>query len=176
MKKVTIIVSVYLLFTQMVTAQLDPLDLKILEGDRELQFSGAIIFDHPAGTDFDFSLRRGWFVRDHLIVGFDGSIAYNDDRTRYGVGLYTDYHFDLGYYFVPFTGISALYNYLDPASGDSGDYLVFEVYGGSKYFITNGLALSGRLLFQYATDDVFLNSSGPTDTRFSLRFGLHYHY
>lgn len=160
----------------MAYAQLDPVDLKLLQGDNEVQFEGIVRFDTAQETDLDFSLRRGWFVKDGLLFGFLGSFRYNDDVTRYGLGLYSDLHFDRGYYFVPFIGIAATYQDSDRSDLGSGNYVVADVYGGVKYFITDGLAWSARAVLQYATDDVFETSSGEEAYRVSLRFGMHYHY
>ena len=88
--------------------------------------------------------------------------------------MFAEYNFETGNEVVPFVGASL--EYLNgEAADDNNDALALSGYGGAKFFLSENVAISARLVLSVATDDVYPNDDDveSTDSRFD--FGMSYY-
>lgn len=163
-------------------------------GTRELRFGGALDFDSAAGKEFSLNLGYGYFIADYLEVGALGEYSNNDIVTTYGLGGFAEYSIETDSAFIPYAGVQLRYLAADfdlPGSDDaqgggteedqrdvssSSSAIALGLYIGGKFFITDNMALLGRLMFEVATDDVYLDKKGPENTDLLVDFGLGYYF
>ncbi len=170
MRKIT------LLMTAIVLTAGTSYGVMLNEGTQELGLEGAVQFQSPAGTDYTADVRLGHFVADLIQVGAVAGVSDNDLATRWNVGAFGEYNVDLGMDLVPFMGVSGAYNYVDPDVGSSDDAFVLGGYAGGKHFLAHNVAVSLKYLFEWATDDVFLDNGDVEDTNHSIRLGMRYFF
>ncbi|HMO51327.1 MAG TPA: outer membrane beta-barrel protein [Kiritimatiellia bacterium] len=150
----------------------------IAKGTKELRLNGGINFESPYGTDFTLNLGYGYFIADYLQLGGLLGFSDNDLITSLALGGFVEYNFETETNIIPFVGsqLRYLYSDIDLGKGASNSALALGVYVGSKLFITDNLAISGRFLFEVATDDVYIEEKRANDVDYGIDFGLSYYF
>ncbi len=146
------------------------------EGSTEFGIQGDVVFQSAAGTDASVSLRAGHFVVDGIQVGAFGSFADNDIDSRWGGGLFAEYNLLADTPIVPFVGISGAYNRSEPSGLKNTDAFVLGGEAGGKYFLAANTALTLSYLFEFASDDIFVDDYELDDTNHSIQLGLRFHF
>jgi opacity protein-like surface antigen len=149
------------------------------QGTWESSLDGGIDFQSANGTAFALGLGLGHYVVDNIEVGGRLEVFNDDVLTLYAFGPFVEYNFDLGTPLVPFVGASLLYANaeidLGPIEEDE-DALIFSLYGGVKYFVTEDLSVFILLDVDWATEEIFADDNDVEDTDFSIRWGLRYNF
>jgi hypothetical protein len=155
----------------------------MMQDTSELALDGTLDFDSANGTQILLDVFYGYFVMDYLEVGPTVSFVNQDDLTAWRLGVQGEYDFDLGTELVPFVGLSLKYAQLDADTieGETVDVadsaLVFGGTAGAKYFITEDVAISADLAFDWATDKIYPKDNfeyQSTDAR--LELGLRFFF
>ncbi|HMP73344.1 MAG TPA: hypothetical protein PKE55_08805 [Kiritimatiellia bacterium] len=149
------------------------------QGTQALRLSGFFDPDTVAGTRFDLEVGYGYFVVDYLEIGGSVGIYTDSIVDTYILRGYTEYNFDTATPIVPFAGLAlSLYNsdvkFAD--TKESSSAAAIKLYGGSKYFMTQNLAITGTAGFEVATDDVFPQKRSVSNTDFRIELGLRYYF
>ena len=150
----------------------------VQRGTTELGVSGFLDFATVDGTTAEVDLSWGRFVRDYWELGARGGVALSDSITRFSTGVFTEYNIELGRTFLPFIGLSLSVLAADvdldkPGKPEGSDAaLGAGVELGSKGFLSPSVALSGGLVMEWATDDIFLEEDDVSSTDVHFRFGL----
>lgn len=149
------------------------------QGTQTLRISGLFDPDTEAGSRFNLDVGFGYFVADYVEIGLAVSIFSDDFVDAYALGGYGEFNFDTATAFVPFVGLSLRFINSDFSYGElkeSSSAGVLGLYGGSKYFITESLALTATLGVDVATDDVFTEEDDITNTDFRFDLGLRFYF
>ena len=143
------------------------------EGTRELSLEGGWDSEGPTGTEFDFDVGYGIFIRDALEVG--GLLGYSStsdgDAKVWRLGAFVEHHFDMATMTVPYVGARFVYADYDNAVTDEGA-LQYGPRVGVKHFIADNVAIDIALQYMLATEDVFVNDGEAEDTDLSIVFGI----
>lgn len=155
----------------------------LAEGTQELGVDGLVDFSTANGTLIRADLSYGYFIYDYTEL--IGSLGFqdSDDYTLWSLGFGSQYNFDLASVLVPYCGAGlklASYETSSMSRGstveDDGIAFVFGLEGGIKYFITDNMALSGALVFEIATEDLYSEDDGFENTDARLDLGLRYFF
>ena len=159
MKKSVIAVTV-LLFGWMSMASAD---IALNEGQQNVSVDGHIDVDSFAGTEIALRAGYGQYFRPAVEIGGQFEFADNDFITRYAIHAYSEYNWDLDYYWVPFLGASLGLGGLD-SFDESGDSIGLELglRGGAKYFLFDDLAVTGTLGLGFSSGDTY-DDGGSAD-------------
>jgi len=148
-------------------------------GTQELRLDGGLDFDSAAGTDLSLTAGYGYFIEDYIEVGGLLGISDNDFITALSVGAFGEYNIDTATEAIPFLGAQLRLIYADidtGASSDSETALALGVYAGMKFFLTDGLAISGRLLVELASEEIYVEEDKVNDVDVAIDFGLRYFF
>lgn len=148
----------------------------LAQGTKELRLQGGIDFKSVFGTDLALDVGYGYFISDYLEIGGFFSFGDNDLVTLLGVGAFGEYNFDTMSSVVPFAGGQIAFSQVDISGFGDENALIFGLYGGVKFFITENLAISTRFLMEQATADFILDDGRPDDFDYGIDFGLRYFY
>jgi len=154
----------------------------VYEGTREIGVSGTADFDTEDDMLIRLDLSWGQYVRDYWLLGTIGGASVSESLTQLRAGVFAEVNIEINATVLPFFAVSA--NLLaadvdlDKVGGPSGDEAAFGLGGeiGLKGFLSDYVALSGSLDYMWATDNVFLESGGATDSDLRLKFGLRFYY
>lgn len=174
MKKIILIISSMVLAATVASAA------TLSQGTKELQFRGNFDLESRVGQVIDFSLGYGVFVADQLEVGVRANIQDDDLTTNWGLGLFSEYNFEMDSPWVPYVGLAMDYqdNDIDGA-GETSTTDNALVIGGSlgvKYFLTENLAIDGSYVFDWATESIYFEDTTLTDTQSRFLFGLRFYF
>ncbi len=154
----------------------------IYEGTYELGFSGLVDFDTADDALVRFDMTWGEFVKDYWEVGVVGGLNVSESLTQFRAGVFTEYNFEIDSTVLPFIGTSlnilAADVDLRDSGGPDGEETAFGLGAeiGLKGFLSDHVALTGSIDFQWASEEVFLEKNGATDTDARLKFGLRFYY
>lgn len=145
-------------------------------GTQEIRASGGIDFESATGTDIRLDLGYGYFIADYLEVGGLFGIEDNDRATSLRLGGFAEYNIETETNVIPFFGGQLRYIYADFDTGGSDSAIAFGGYGGAKFFITENLALTARLLIEFATEEIYIEEDKVNDTDIVIDLGLNYYF
>jgi hypothetical protein len=165
MKRFIILLS--LVFITQIQAQ----ELKILQGNNE--FSGSAAVNQGA---FGGELKMGTFLLDHLLLGGKADYYDSDYYVRYSAGVYMNYLFETGSYWIPYVGAGLDLGALEPVFLEKETGVEFELYFGLKYFLAPNVSLNTELKLGYSSANTYLESNEYTDTEYHLGVGLSYYW
>jgi opacity protein-like surface antigen len=151
----------------------------LAKGTKELRLQGGIDFDAPGGTDIALKLGYGQFVADYIELG--GLVGYSDNDfvTTASVGAFLEYNLETETAFIPYVGgqLEAINSDIDVKGADDGFGLSFGMYAGTKFYVTDNLAINGRFIFLAATTDAYLKDGNKgSDTDFTFELGLNFYF
>ena len=146
-------------------------------GNQELVVGGLLDPDTAADTQFDLSVKYGYFVADYLEVGGAAAISDNDAISTYGIGGFVEYNFDLGTEVVPYVGAGlGWYNVEYDIIDEDNDAIEFAGYGGVKYFIVQNIAISGELEYDWASEEIYPEDDDISDTNLQLNLAMRFFF
>jgi hypothetical protein len=150
---------------------------------QEVRLTGNVDFDSALGTEVDLGLGYGYFVADYVQLGGLFGFADNNYLTSFELGGFAEYSIETETPFIPFFGseLKLVYADLDVdldavLISESESALALALYIGSKFFVTEDLAVSGRLVFETATEDIYIEEDDVNNIDFSFDVGLRYFY
>lgn len=148
----------------------------LLQGNREIGVSGLVDFDTVDDTLIDLSLQYGVLLRDALEAGGRVGIRDSDSATLWSLGGFIEYNFLGETEWVPFvgTGVAITSSDVNDRSDETGVGL--NLTGGTKYFLSDSVALTTALTFEWATDDVFPTDDGAEDTNWDIEIGMRFYF
>ncbi len=150
----------------------DGLPPMLSAGTQEFGVSGSVNFADDIVYNLD--LTYGWFIKDRWEVGFELGIQGADSDFGFGLGLFTEYNFQLNETskWVPFVGFSAKWAKLNSDVLDA-DSIALGLDLGVKYFIRENIAISFALGAEFGFDDVF---PGGDDFQEQINIGTRFYF
>ena len=154
------------------------------QGTRELGFSGSADFDSNIllnrSTLIDAEASYGVFITDSLEVLGVGAIIFTEKEIVGSIaGVRGEYHLPSLGTAVPFVGLGANWLHSDDlgntASLDTG---LFDAALGVKYMLSPSVALTGRIVYEYALDDIFYEGANKASSadNWGFDWGLRFYY
>ena len=140
----------------------------------ELRLKGGMDFDNSKGeveTSVDIGL--GYFIFDDIEVGGLISFGFTESDAGFGLGGFSEFLFDLNCSVAPYVGIALQYKFGDYYSDH---FLLLDLSGGLKFFITDSLAISTELFYDLASEDIYINNEEAADDDSGIRIGLSYYF
>ncbi len=151
--------------------------LTLAQGTMETRIAGLLDSTSTSGAQTDLTASWGYFFRDNVQAGVRGLFYNDDDITMYGAGGFIEYNVDTGSEdWMPFVGAGLDYVYGDVDGGDSRSAAVFELSAGAMYFLAPNVALSGALVGQFATDEIFPDDEELQSDDISLQIAVRFYY
>jgi len=168
MKK-TIIILLAVLMAAGASAQL--LD----QGVSELRLSGLVDFETADDTLFLLDVFYGVFLVDCFEAGLAMGLRESDSLSLWKIGAEAEYNFDLGTELVPYIGGGLFYGRFDvDGKNDSG--MIIKAAAGTKYFVTESVAISMAAVLEWASEDVYPEEGGLSDMDTRLELGLRFFF
>ena len=156
----------------------------LTKSSSELGVGGKLDFQSGEGTAFRMELNYAYFVIDRLSIGGRFSFADNEFDNFYGIGLSSEYHFQLpasvkplfGTDLVPFLGAFVDYRRasFSGLSDESAGVLGGET--GIKFFLTDSMALALSLVGEWASEDIYVDDDELTDLNLFLELGMRFYF
>ena len=153
-------------------------------GTQEFGIAGNVQFG--GDTVYNVDISYGYFFKDNWEVGFNTLIQGSDSQFTLGLGLFTEYNFDLDSKWVPFIGASvglATLNTDDGGSISSNFETVDDVtsvtFGGVfgiKYFFRENIAITASVDFQFSPDDVFGGVEDASESSSNINIGTRFYF
>ena len=113
------------------------------------------------------------FLIDTVEAGAFASFNDSDNQgTAYEFGGFVEGDADIGSEIVHFAGVELSYRYLDLEGVDIDDAIVFTMFAGAKYFLTENIALRASLNASVASEDVYADDNDVQDTDFNVKLGM----
>ena len=146
---------------------------------QELLFYGGIDFESPAGTDISLDAGYGYFVADYVEVG--GLFGFDNDDivSSFSAGGFAEYNIETETDVMPFVGtqLRVIYTDIEVAEeSESETALALGLYAGVKFFVTEQMAVSVRVLGETATEDVYVENDEVSNVDIGFEFGLRYFF
>ncbi len=147
-------------------------------GTREFGVSGMIDPSTAAGVDINLDASYGYFPYDDVEVLFVGGLLHNDFISTIDLGIRGEYHWLIpASPAVPYAGVGAKVAYSDVDISDDQSFTFgMDLDGGVKYFINDTVALTTRLVLDWATDDIFINDDDVEAYDIRLEMGLRFYF
>ncbi|GAB4456786.1 MAG: hypothetical protein OHK0029_15380 [Armatimonadaceae bacterium] len=133
-----------------------------VEGTREIGLSGNLNFQ--PNNDYDILGSYGPFLNRNLQVGGQLGILRTDELTDFQYAAFANYHFPGRTAVLPFIGVT-VGGTTQRISGNTDTAFSLGLQGGVKYFLSENVAISPRLVYISPTDSA-------VEDRFSLRLGI----
>lgn len=151
----------------------------IAVGTQEIQLFGGLDVDSAAGTAISLDAGYGYFVADYVEIGGLFGFANDDIVSSFSAGGFAEYNIETETDVIPFVGTQLRLIYTDiELFGDSQSETAgaLGLYAGVKFFITDGLAISVRVLGETATEDVYVEDDDVSNVDVGFDFGLRYFF
>ena len=150
------------------------------EGTRELVVIGLFDPDTEFDSQLDIGIAYGQFVQDLVELGVGATLSDNDVLETWSVFAFAEYNWDMGTELVPYVGVTISYANaeIDFGDGFDADDDAFGVGGslGVKYFISENIAISGALNYEWASEDIFFEDDGVEDTNFDVDLAMRFFF
>lgn len=164
------------------TAAAENIEPTLHKGTHELTLQGFADLEKRDDYWYFADVGYGYFVIDGLELGINVVLEGSDDYDRISLGPFVEYNFLTKSRYVPFVGFGAQWINadLDIGSGDqlvssSTDALLLDVEGGLKIFLSNNIAISTALAYEWATEDVFEAGNDADDGNALLKLGMRFY-
>jgi len=154
-------------------SQAQTLDNVMLDkGTREISLEGDFSTTGSAGSEIDLSLGYGYFIKDFLEIGVAIDYLDNDFVSNAGINVFGEYNYDTFTNWIPFFGLGIGFSDFDAVVVEASSALTVNGFGGIKIFLTEYLALSGKLLLEIASDDIYYDNGDAESINLGLDFGI----
>ncbi len=168
----------------------------MFKGAKELALEGFFDSDALDGENTELSVFYGEYSEDNLEMGFQVAVRDTDQIEQWRAGIRIEYN-KIEYEVVPFLAFTIDYAYfqidlndaeVENADGsvtsvevevedDNNDAFVFGGQGGLKVFVAENIAISGALVYEVATEDIYESDDGKLEnTDASLRLGMRFFF
>jgi len=132
------------------------------KGAKELAVEGLFDSDAFDGDEFDLTILYGEYFDDNMESGLQLAVHNSDHVTQLRGGIRFEFN-NQNYEVVPFVAITLEYASADIEEAGSGgdthnrdtDAFVGGAHTGLKYFIAENIAISGSLIYEWASEDIF---------------------
>ena len=121
-------------------------------------------------------------MADGFEVGGNLVLEGSDDYDRFSLGPFVEYNFVGESQYVPYLGFGMQWINADIQFGtadrlvdSSTDALLLDAEAGVKWFLSNNIALSTALAYEWATDDVFDADNDANDGNALLKLGMRFY-
>jgi len=151
----------------------------IAVGTQEVQLYGGIDVDSAAGTAISLDAGYGYFVADYVEVGGLFGFANDDIVSSFSAGGFAEYNIETETDVIPFIGTQLRLIYTDIellGQSESETAGAIGLYAGVKFFITENMAISVRVLGETATEDVYVEEDDISNVDVKFDFGLRYFF
>ncbi len=147
-------------------------------GTMETRLEGNIDPTTSAGTLIDLAFSYGYFFADNLQAGGRVALRDDDNLTSYNAGVFAEYNFETGSEdWLPFVEGSLGLSHNDIRGYKSSDTaVVLGLQGGAKYFIAPNVAVSGALVGEWASEEIYADENDLEDLDIRLQFAIRYYY
>jgi outer membrane protein W len=146
------------------------------QGTQEIVVEGLFDADGAAGDELDLSLKYGQFIQDNIEVGAFAGFSDNDVVNTYEIGGFGEYNIDLGNELVPYVGAGIGWISLEADDSDA-DEDGYGIYGevGVKYFLAENVAVSAAGIYEWASEDVYVEDGEATDDNITLNLAMRFY-
>lgn len=146
-------------------------------GTREIKVAGLVDFDTADETLVIAQFFYGQFVMDYIEVGLRASFTDSDSQTSWGIGAAAEYNFDLGTEMVPYVGVGVGITDVEVQDLQDDSAIVGSVEGGAKFFLAENIALSGAIVLEWATEDIYQEEEDDfEDTDSRIEVGMRFFF
>ena len=150
------------------------------EGTKELGVSGVVDFDTAADTYVALAVSYGEFLMDGVLVGGGAGFADDDISTRWTLGGFAEYNVLNDSQVIPYVRGFLSYSGTEvdiglPEKLDD-DALVLGIAPGAKYMLRENLAIDLAFVFEWASQDIYLENDGIADTNARVDIGLRFFF
>lgn len=137
-------------------------------GTKELGLSGSFDVQQESRAVLDLSGRFGYFPRQDLMIGGFAEVASNfNEFSRYGLGVFAEYHVSrwalLQGRTIPYAGADLGLEFVDTDLGEDNAALILRPRLGLKWFVRDYFAIDTNIFVAIATDDLFPNKRNDLD-------------
>lgn len=151
------------------------------KGTQEFGLGGNVQFSDDFLYNLD--LTYGYFFYDNWEFGITANLQGADTAFGLGIGIFTEYNFDLDSKWVPFVGLSTSLASISVdedlnTSGDVEDLtsISFGATAGVKYFLRENIAITASIDFQVSPDDVFAAAESASNAASNISIGTRFYF
>lgn len=146
-------------------------------GTMETRVSGQFDSTTPNGSLFELNVSYGYFFRDNLQAGGRVGFFDNDNATLYSAAAFTEYNFEIGSEdWLPYVEFALGVSKGDGEGGVDEFAFTTELQGGIKYFLAPNVALSGGLVVNFASDEIYPDEKRYDNNDARLQLAIRYYY
>lgn len=146
-------------------------------GTMETRVSGQFDSTTANGTLFDLNVSYGYFFQDNLQAGGRVGFYDNDNVTLYSALAFVEYNFEIGSEdWLPYVEFALGLSKGDGEGGVDETAITTELQGGIKYFLAPNVALSGGLVLNYASEEIYPDEKNYEDNDARLQLAIRYYY
>lgn len=169
MKQILVVLAGVMMGVSVVAAA-EPL---MVQGVRELGVSGWLD-DNGEHLGLALDARFGSFLVDGIEAGVYGGVAMRGSgNRRIGLGLFSEYNFDMANPLIPHVGLGLGWGWSDFGTKEDS-YLEIEAWSGAKYFFIDYAAIGFDAVLLYATEDVYNGYDDSID--WALRLNTRWYF
>lgn len=140
----------------------------------ELRLGGAVDFDNPQDKlDWLIEGGAGYLVRDNIEVGGLADWRYDGTDMGAGLGVFGELNLELDSFVMPYAGLGLRYRFGDyyrHAAGSS--YAVLQPALGLKFFLSESVAVYTELVFEWASEEAFVQGDESKRHSIGMKTGL----
>jgi hypothetical protein len=146
---------------------------------KSVGFSGLIDFTSVARTHVDFALSLGYFVADYAEVGLRANVEDDDFTSRWAIGAYGEYNFEIGSPLFPYVGAGLNISGADlkvTQDADNNSGVELDLRLGSKYFLLEDLAVDAAISLRVASTELYADDTEADTSDWRMLFALRYFF
>lgn len=157
---------------------------RLEKGTQELGVQGSLDLDAADDYQLKLDLSYGYFMYDDVEVGAQLGVSASDSYKNLDLGGFVEYNFNNESRWVPFIGAAAAIgssSFSDEGSDlgvDLEDATAFNVdlSLGVKAFINDNVAVSGKFIQTFSTDDIHFDGEEAKDSASSILIGTRFYF
>ena len=140
----------------------------------EVQLGGKMDFNNPKGkVDWLLETGLGYFVFDNIEFGGIVDWAYDGNDMGLGLGGFGEANLNMDSFIMPYVAMRLEYcfgqYYRNTAEHN---FILWEPAIGSKFFLSESVAIYLELYFDLATEKAFVQGSDATNNDIGLKTGV----
>lgn len=157
---------------------------RLEEGTQELGVQGSLDLDAADDYQLNIDVSYGFFIRDNIEVGAQFGVSASDSYKNFDLGGFAEYNFNNNESrWVPFVGAAAA---LGSSSFDNNNdvgvdledatALNVDLSFGLKAFINDNVAVSGKFIQTFSTDDIHFDGEEAKNSATSILIGTRFYF
>jgi opacity protein-like surface antigen len=178
MKVLTGIIVAALLLPFLASAEEEKMSTFLGEGTKEFRLD--LNIDPEAGLEgdpgvgFEIGVGASLYQLDTLFIYLGHEDNDGDDLTE--IGVMAEEHYPMGGAIVPYAGAGIGYGWNGADTRSDEEAIIFRFDLGTKFRLTEDIALSVSIEFSWADTEIFLEDSKAEDKNIELGLGFRYYY